>query len=177
MGQRFVRFCDRFGGYFRRQTRTVETAARHDLRGLLQAETKNRERREEVIPEADHPALQHRVSESAWAERAVLDPVAQDANRRLGGKPTAVCSSTRAGARSKECIRWDWGGHGAASWARWRMVRSGYLRRSAVGRRPRSSMNGSSYRKRGPRIRNAVRRRGYRPRTAASSASTTWPWR
>lgn len=39
------------------------------------------ERMEEVIPEADHQALQHRVNESAWAERAVLDPVAQDAKR------------------------------------------------------------------------------------------------
>ena len=44
------------------------------------------ERMEEVIPEADHQALQHRVSESAWAERAVLDQVAQDANRLLGGQ-------------------------------------------------------------------------------------------
>jgi len=84
MGQRFVCFCDRFGGYFRRQTRTVETAAQHYLRGLLQAETKNMERMEEVIPEADHQALQHMLSESAWAEQAVLDQVAQDANRLLG---------------------------------------------------------------------------------------------
>jgi SRSO17 transposase len=53
---------------------------------LLQAETKNMERMEEVIPEADHQALQHMVSESAWAERAVLDQVAQDANRLLGGQ-------------------------------------------------------------------------------------------
>jgi len=44
------------------------------------------ERMEEVIPEADHQALQHMVSESAWAERAVLDQVAQDANRLLGGQ-------------------------------------------------------------------------------------------
>jgi SRSO17 transposase len=85
MGQRLVRFCDRFGGHFRRRTRTVETAAQHYLRGLLQAETKNRERMEEVIPAADHQTLQHRLSESAWSERAVLDQVAQDANRLLGG--------------------------------------------------------------------------------------------
>ena len=42
------------------------------------------ERMEEVVPEADHQALQHMLSESAWAERAVLDQVAQDANRLLG---------------------------------------------------------------------------------------------
>ncbi len=84
MDQRFVRFCERFGGHFRRQIRTVETSVRHYLRGLLQAETRNMERMEEVVPDADHQALQHMLSESAWAERAVFDQVAQDANRLLG---------------------------------------------------------------------------------------------
>jgi SRSO17 transposase len=84
MSQRFVRFGERFGGHFRRQTRTVETTVQHYLRGLLQAETKNRERMEEVVPDADHQALHHRLSESAWAEQAVLDPVARDAHRLLG---------------------------------------------------------------------------------------------
>ena len=27
IGQRFLNFCDRFGGYFRQRTRTVETSA------------------------------------------------------------------------------------------------------------------------------------------------------
>ena len=40
---------------------------------------------EEVVPEADHQALQPMLSESTWSERAVLDPIAQDANRLLGG--------------------------------------------------------------------------------------------
>ncbi len=85
IGQRFLDFCERFGGHFRRRTRAVETSARHDVRGLLQAETKNMERMEEAIPDADHQALHHMLSESAWSERAVLDQVAQDANRLLGG--------------------------------------------------------------------------------------------
>src|SRR5512144_1148694 len=45
------------------------------------------ERMEEVIPEADHQALQHMLSESAWEERAVLDQVGQEANRHLGEHP------------------------------------------------------------------------------------------
>ncbi|MFO1431745.1 MAG: IS701 family transposase [Candidatus Competibacteraceae bacterium] len=85
IGRRFVSFCDRFGHHFRRRTRTVETTVNHYLRGLLQAKTKNRERMEEVVPEADHQALQPMLSESAWDERAVLDHVAQEANRHLGG--------------------------------------------------------------------------------------------
>ena len=91
IGQRFLDFCDRFGGHFRQRTRTVETAARHYVRGLLQAETKNMERMEEAIPDADHQALQHMLSESAWSERAVLDHVAQEANRLLGDTPIAPC--------------------------------------------------------------------------------------
>ena len=57
----------------------------HYLQGLLQAERKNMERMEEVVPEADHQALQHMLSESAWEERAVLDQVAREANRYVGG--------------------------------------------------------------------------------------------
>ena len=43
------------------------------------------ERIEEVIPEADHQALQHMLSESAWSERLVFDQIGQDAQRLLGG--------------------------------------------------------------------------------------------
>ena len=78
-------FCGRFAGHFRQGTRTVETTAQQYVRGLIQADTKNMERMEEVVPEADHQALQHMVSESAWSERAVLDQVAQEAHRLLGG--------------------------------------------------------------------------------------------
>lgn len=85
IGQRFLDCCERFSGHFRRRTRTVEASARHYVRGLLQAEPKNMERMEEGIPDTDHQALHHLLSESAWSERAVLDQVAQDPNRLLGG--------------------------------------------------------------------------------------------
>ena len=84
MGRRFLAFCGRFGGPFRQRTRTVETAAQQYVQGLIQAETKNMERMEEVVPEADHQVLQHMLSESAWSERAVLDQIAQEASQRLG---------------------------------------------------------------------------------------------
>lgn len=84
MGRRLLAFCGRFGGHFRQRTRTVETAAQQYGQGLIQTETKNMERMEEVVPEADHQVLQHMLSESAWSERAVLDQVAQEASQRLG---------------------------------------------------------------------------------------------
>ncbi len=101
IGQRFLSFCDRFGGHFRQRTRTVEASARHYVRGLLQAETKNMERMEEAIPEADHQALQHMLSESAWPERAVLDQVAQDANRLLGGHTDSALLIDESGCPKK----------------------------------------------------------------------------
>lgn len=101
IGQRFLDFCERFGGYFRQRTRTVETAAQQYVRGLLQAETKNMERMEEVIPDADHQALQHMLSASAWSERAVLDRVAQDANRLLGGYEDSALLIDESGCPKK----------------------------------------------------------------------------
>ena len=38
IGQRFLDFCERFGGYFRQRTRTVATSVQHYVRGLLQAQ-------------------------------------------------------------------------------------------------------------------------------------------
>lgn len=101
IGQRFLDFCERFGGHFRQRTRTVETAAQQYVRGLLQAETKNMERMEEVIPDADHQALQHMLSASAWSERAVLDQVAQDANRLLGGYEDSALLIDESGCPKK----------------------------------------------------------------------------
>jgi SRSO17 transposase len=101
IGQRFLDFCERFGGHFRQRTRTVETSVQHYVRGLLQAETKNMERMEEAIPEADPQALHHMLSESAWAERAVLDQVAQDANRLLGGHADSALLIDESGCPKK----------------------------------------------------------------------------
>jgi len=101
VGQRLLSFCDRFGSHFRSRTRTVETSVKHYLRGLFQAKTKNMERMEEVVPEADHQALHHMLSESAWEERVVLDQVAQDANRHLGGHPDSSLIIDESGCPKK----------------------------------------------------------------------------
>jgi len=94
-------FCERFGGHFRQRTRTVETSVRHYVRGLLQVETKNMERMEEAIPDADQQALHHMLSESAWSERAVLDQVAQDAHRLLGGHADSALLIDESGCPKK----------------------------------------------------------------------------
>jgi SRSO17 transposase len=85
MGTRFQKFGKRFEAHFRRWTRSVATQAQQYLQGLMQARRKNMERMEEVVPECDYQSLQHFLSTSDWDARAVLDQVAVEADRHLGG--------------------------------------------------------------------------------------------
>ena len=51
----------------------------------MQASRKNMERMEEVVPDCSYQSLQHFISDSEWETRAVLDQVAREADRHLGG--------------------------------------------------------------------------------------------
>jgi SRSO17 transposase len=55
------------------------------LKGLMQAHRKNMERMEEAVVNADEQRLQYMLTESGWDHRAVLDQVALDVDRHLGG--------------------------------------------------------------------------------------------
>jgi len=85
MGLRFQKFAKRFEKHFWRRTRSVATQAWQYLQGLMQARRKNMERMEEVVPDCDYQSLQHFLSDSDWDARAVLDQVAVEADRHLGG--------------------------------------------------------------------------------------------
>jgi SRSO17 transposase len=85
MGRRFQNFSKRFAAHFQRWTRSALPQARQYLQGLMQATRKNIERMEEVVPDSDYDSLQHFVSHSEWNARAVLDQVAVEADRHLGG--------------------------------------------------------------------------------------------
>lgn len=85
MGHRFSDFRRRFEVHFERHTRSVFSQAKQYLQGLMQARRKNMERMEEVVPDCDYQSLQHFLSNSEWDARAVLDQVARDADRHLGG--------------------------------------------------------------------------------------------
>jgi SRSO17 transposase len=43
------------------------------------------ERMEEKVPDSDEQSLQHFISNSSWKERAVIDQIAKDADKHLGG--------------------------------------------------------------------------------------------
>lgn len=85
MGQRFQNFSERFRPRFQRWTRSGACQARQYLQGLMQARRKNMERMGEAVPDCDYQSLQHFLSHSEWDARAVLDQVATEADRHLGG--------------------------------------------------------------------------------------------
>lgn len=57
------------------------------LRGLVQAGRKNMERMAEAVPETDYQQLQHFLTHSPWDHRLVMQQVAAEADRLLGGQP------------------------------------------------------------------------------------------
>jgi SRSO17 transposase len=85
MGNRLHQFAERFAAHFQRRTRSVLERSQQYLHGLMQAHRKNMERMEEVVPDCDYQALHHFVSQSEWEARAVLDQVAAEVDRHLGG--------------------------------------------------------------------------------------------
>lgn len=55
----------------------------------MQASRKNMERMEEVVPDSNYQSLQHFISNSDWEARDVLDQVAREADRHLGGSESS----------------------------------------------------------------------------------------
>ena len=64
--------------------------AQRYLHGLLQAVRRNVERMAEVVPGTDAQALHHFLSHSPWDARPVMDQVARDLDRLIGGS-TDTC--------------------------------------------------------------------------------------
>lgn len=78
-------FHGRYAQFFTTATRSVVSQAQHYLSGLVQAEHKNIERMTEVVPDTEYQALQHFISHSPWQSQPVMDQVARDGSRLLGG--------------------------------------------------------------------------------------------
>lgn len=85
MGERFCDFEERYEVHFERGTRSVSSQAQQYMQGLMQADRKNMERMEEVVPDCNYQSLHHFLSDSEWDARAVLDQVAREADHHLGG--------------------------------------------------------------------------------------------
>lgn len=86
IADRLTAFQEEFSHIFKSKTRDSGEMARQYLSGLIQSPKANMERMEEKVPESNHQALQHFITESPWDEKAVLIKVAADADKLLGGK-------------------------------------------------------------------------------------------
>jgi SRSO17 transposase len=88
LAERVINFCQRFTAPFQSRTHSREEPLLHYLKGLLQGDKgkRNMERMAERVPEADEQSLQHFISEAQWSEREVLDLVALEADKALGGR-------------------------------------------------------------------------------------------
>ena len=73
--------------FFVTKTRSVIEQSINYLSGLMQTIRKNMERMIEVVPDTEYQALQHFTSKSPWAHRPVMDQVALDSDRLMGGSP------------------------------------------------------------------------------------------
>ena len=67
----------------------------------MQAPKKNMERMTEVVPESDEQVLQHFLSNSSWKERNVLDQVALEADRVIGGTENSALLIDESGISKK----------------------------------------------------------------------------
>lgn len=114
MGHRFQFFSKRFEKHFLRGTRCVVLQAQMYLQGLMQASRKNIERMEEVVPDCSYQSLHHFVSDSEWEARAVLNQVAVEADRLLGGSENSCLlideSSFQKKGKSSVGVERQWSG-------------------------------------------------------------------
>lgn len=110
----FVSFHERYSRFFVTQTRSVATQALHYLTGLAQAVRKNIERMTEVVVDSEYQSLHHFISHSPWEHRPVMDQVALDADRLLGGSDAGLIidetSNPKKGEKSVAVAR-QWCGN------------------------------------------------------------------
>ena len=75
---------------FQVHKRTISNRATQYIKGLLQARYRNMEKMAEVVPQTDKQSLQQFLSDSPWDYQGVMDQVAGDVNKLLGGKDSAL---------------------------------------------------------------------------------------
>jgi len=107
---RFMTYCQEYSHHFKVTTRYVVDESRSYLSGLLmKAPRKNMERMEEYVESCDYESTQHFISESPWDHRAVINHVADDINRIIGGADSVLAIDesgfTKKGTKSAGVAR------------------------------------------------------------------------
>ena len=86
--EQFTDFVQQCSTLFKSQTHSRKVPLLHYLKGLLQTEPgkRNMTRMAEKVVQADEQSLQHFISKAQWDEQKVLDFIALEADKWLGGQ-------------------------------------------------------------------------------------------
>lgn len=80
-----MEFCDQYRHHFVGQGMNSVDHARHYLTGLLgKQRRKNIETIQNDVKDSDYQGMEQFISTSPWKHQALMEQVAQDANRLLG---------------------------------------------------------------------------------------------
>jgi SRSO17 transposase len=85
-----VGFIDRYGGFFRTRGHDNAPVAQRYLQGLAQADEATFAAMAAVVEDGCEQQFQHFISNSPWRHEPVIEQIARDADRLLGGKPTSA---------------------------------------------------------------------------------------
>ncbi len=107
---------------------------------------KNMERMEERVRESDQQQLNHMLTDSKWDHQAVMDQVALEADRRLGGHRNNCLLIDESGFRKSGKHSVGVAVNGAADGERSIIAKSVFLRRWAEAIAPHWSMSGGIFR-------------------------------
>jgi len=85
-----VRFIDRYSSFFRTRAHDNAAVARRYLHGLAQADEASFAAMAAVVEDSCEQQFQHFISNSPWRHEPVVEQIARDADRLLGGRPTSA---------------------------------------------------------------------------------------
>jgi SRSO17 transposase len=86
LAQDFIAFHRRYHSHFELKTKSVIEQSFHYACGLIQAHKRNMERMVEAVPDSEWNAQQNFATYSPWDAQELMDHVACDADRLIGGQ-------------------------------------------------------------------------------------------
>jgi SRSO17 transposase len=85
MANDLAEFCHNFKDMFICHRKDNSTTAHQYLCGLFQTDRSNMERMEEKVADSDYESLQQFISNSPWNARSVMNRVAEESDKLIGG--------------------------------------------------------------------------------------------
>ena len=113
-----VRFIDRYSLFFRTRAHDNAAVAQRYLHGLAQADEASFAAMAAVVEDSCEQQFQHFISNSPWRHEPVVEQIARDADRLLGGRPTSALIIDESSFVKQGIARLALPGSGAGAWVR-----------------------------------------------------------